>query len=284
MLYSFLLPRALMNREFHWFITDVDGTLLDVENRLSTENRQALQHCHDIGVPVVLATGRRWTTLEKLLGRLEIGGLVDFAVLNNGMVVKDIKTRKVLHREAFSLQSILAVVESLAAFTWEPIVLAYNPQSGQDVFYRRLSLMNGDFVAKNVEYSRAIQDYRELETVSAVELILLGPEAELALAQKALEGLPLETALIRNTFYAGFMLEITPRNVSKLSGAKQVARILDLTLQEAVAIGDSANDLPLLRHAGKAVAMAHAPKPVLEAAHEIMTVDETVFRYFGSQG
>jgi Cof subfamily protein (haloacid dehalogenase superfamily) len=269
-----------MNREFHWFITDVDGTLLDEDNTLPEANRRALQRCRELGVPVVLATGRRWTTLARLLDRLQIGDLVDFAVLNNGMIVKELKTRTALHREAFSLEILLAVVESLAALSWEPIVLTYNSHDAHDVFYRKLSLMNGDFVAKNLEFSRALEDYRELEDVSVVELILLGPEVELTLAQQALEGLPLETALIRNTFYAGFMLEITPRNISKLSGARHVARLLDLSLDQAVAIGDSANDLPLLRQVGKAVAMAHAPEGVRLAAHEISTVAETVLRYF----
>ncbi len=269
-----------MNKKYQWFITDVDGTLLDEDGVLPEANREALRHCRETGVPVVLATGRRWTTLQRLLDRLELGALVDFAVLNNGMIVKELKTRTVLHREIFSLETVLTVVESLSVFAWEPIVLAYNPSGGPDVFYRNLSLMNGDFVAKNTEYASVLRDYRELESVSVVELILLGTERELSLAQRALEGLALETALIRNTFYAGFMLEITPKNVSKLSGARHVARVLGFTLEQAVAIGDSANDLPLLLRAGKSVAIAHAPEFVRKGAHEVGTVAGTVSRYF----
>ncbi len=272
--------------EFDWFITDIDGTLLDNENNLPAINREALLHCRNIGVPVVLATGRRWTTLERLLDRLPLNGLADYAILNNGMVVKELKTRTVLYREDFPLESTLEVVKALAPLNLDPIALTYRPNGGPDVFHRRLSLMNGDFVAKNMEYSQLLEDYNELHDKSLVELILLGPESALAEAQKTLQDLPLETALIRNTFYAGYMLEITPLHISKLSGARYLAGVVGSSLERAVGIGDSANDLPLLRAVGKSFAVNTAPAEVRESVHEVVSsgqnggVAEAIFRHF----
>ena len=272
--------------QFKWLITDVDGTLLDDDGNLPEANRDALKHCRNLGVPVVLATGRRWTTLQRLIDRLGLGDLVDFSILNNGMVVKELRTRTVLHRETFPMETVMNAVETFATLNLDPIALAYNPEGGPDVFHRRFSLMNGDFVAKNTADSRVVQDYRELQDKSLVELILLGPEPDLAVAQQAIAHLPLESALIRNTFYSGYMLEITPRNISKLSGARHIAEILGLTLAGAVAIGDSANDLPLLRHVGKSIAVGSAPRGVRDAVHEVVAsggdagVAEAVFRHF----
>ena len=275
--------------EFDWFITDVDGTLLDDESNLPAANREALLHCRNIGLPVVLATGRRWTTLERLLDRLSLNGLADYAILNNGMVVKELKTRTVLHLEDFPWESALKAVEALSALNLDPIALIYNPEGGPDVFHRRLSLMNGDFVAKNIEQSHSLEDYGELQDKSLLELILLGPESTLAEAQKTLRDLPLETALIRNVFYAGFMLEITPRLVSKLSGARRLVNIVGSSLARAVAIGDSANDLSLLRAVGKSLAVKNAPREVQESVQEIVSsghdggVAEAIFRHFPRQ-
>ena len=265
---------------YKWFITDVDGTLLDEANELSPENRAALEHCQARGIPVVLATGRRWTTLRRLIDRLDLHGLVDYVIINNGMVLKNLKTLKVLHHEAFDPGAIRDAVAALNAFGWDPLALAYEPDGGPDVYHRRLSLRNGDFTAKNDGYCVLLNDYDELEGRAVVELILLGAQAELARAQQALERLPLETALIKNTFYADYMLEITPRGVSKLTGARRLGAHLGLSVAEAVAIGDSANDLPLLRGAGRAVAMPGAPEDVRAGAHETGIVSETVLRHF----
>jgi Cof subfamily protein (haloacid dehalogenase superfamily) len=271
---------------YRWLITDIDGTLIADDGSLPARNRDALAHCRELGIPVVLATGRRWTTLSRLLDRVNLHGLADFAVLNNGMLVKDLRAGRNLHCELFPREAFLQATAVLESRNLEPLVLAHDPDGRTDVFYRGLSLMNGDFVDKNAGHCREIPDFGALEGIPLAELILLGPEAELAQARDSLFHLPLEIALIRNTFYAGYMLEITPRGVSKFSGALRVADFLGAAMGEAVAIGDSANDLPLLRRVGRAVAMGNASEEVRLMAHETVSlaeeagVAEAVFRHF----
>ena len=134
---------------YSWFITDVDGTLLDDDNNLPDENRAALETLKAQGVPVVLATGRRWTTLKRVLDRLELWDLADYAIFNNGAVIKDLKTRTLLHHEGFDPGAISAAAAALDTLGWDPLALAYMPDGGPDVYHRRLSLRNGDFTAKN---------------------------------------------------------------------------------------------------------------------------------------
>ncbi len=269
---------------YRWFITDVDGTLLDSDNEVPPENRAALEELKRAGVPVVLATGRRWTTLKRVLDRLDLWDLTDYAIANNGSVIKELSTRSLLHHEGFAPGAVTAAAAALGALGWDPLALTYVSDGGPDVYHRRLSLRNGDFTAKNEGYTVLVSDFSELEDRVVVELILLGTEEELLRAQEALVPLDLETALIRNTFYADYMLEITPRGVSKLSGARRLGERLGLSPAEAVAVGDSANDLPLLREAGRAVAMPHAPESVLAVAHETTGVAEAARRWFLRNG
>ncbi len=266
-----------------WFITDVDGTLLDDNNDLPPANRAALEHLKARDVQVVLATGRRWTTLKRVMERLDLWPLVDHVIINNGAVVKDVKTGRLLHHQAFEPGALVAAADALAALGWDPIALAYTPEGGPDVYHRRLSLRNGDFTAKNEGFCVLINDFHELESRAVVELILIGDEPSLARAQAALVHLPLETALIKNTFYADHMLEITPRGVSKFEGARLLGEHLALPVSGpagALAIGDSANDLPLLREASVAVAIPHAPPFVHAVARESGSVAEAVARWF----
>lgn len=262
-----------------WFITDVDGTLLDERNELPDANRAALEGLKARGIPVVLATGRRWTTLKRVLDRLQLWDLVDYAIMNNGALIKDLRTRTLLHHEAFPPGSVQQAVAALEQLGWDPIALTYAPDGGPDVYHRRLSLSNGDFTAKNPGNCVMIPDFRDLEARAVVELILIGSAEDLSRAQNALDPLGLETALIKNTYYADHMLEVSPRDVSKFAGARRLGDHIGHEVSRALAIGDSANDLPLLRRAGRAVAIPHAPAHVLDVAHGTGSVAEAA-RYW----
>ena len=65
--------------------------------------------------------------------------------------------------------------------------------------------------------------------------------------------------------------EVTPRGFSKASGMERMAGILQFTMKDTVAIGDSNNDLSMLKCAGRAVAMAKSSAEVLKMADFITT-------------
>ena len=70
-------------------------------------------------------------------------------------------------------------------------------------------------------------------------------------------------------FREGGMLEITLRGYSKESGLKQMITLLDVRLEDCYAIGDSTNDLPMLRSVPHSVAMGNAPDEVKAAAEYV---------------
>ncbi|MDQ3000741.1 MAG: Cof-type HAD-IIB family hydrolase [Fibrobacterota bacterium] len=251
-------------------ITDIDGTLLDDEGNLPELNRQALAHCKAEGVHTCLATGRRWTTCLRLLDRLALHDLVDFCILNNGMMIRDIPGNRVLFRRDFPFPLLLEAVERLNALSLDPIVLGHNPDGAtSDVFHRNDALMNADFIAKNTAHARQVADWRELDGEHLVELVLIGREGDLRIAAAALASLDVETAILRNTFYAEYMLEVTPKGVSKLLGANELLGHLGLQSHQAIAVGDSDNDYPLLKDFPLSIAVANAEAKVLAVAREI---------------
>jgi Cof subfamily protein (haloacid dehalogenase superfamily) len=250
-----LKPRLLLS--------DIDGTLLDNEGGLPLPNLRALETCRHRQVTVTLATGRRWSTARKLLDRLNLWPWVDFAILNNGMVVQDLRSGKSLAAHAFSPALARNLSEGLAAMGMDPILLSH-AQDGisPDVHFRSLSLLNEDFVAKNRQQSRAFSDWSDIAAQSLVEILLVGFKSDLEAAQAWLAQWPVETALIRNSFYREWMLEMTPKGFDKASGAAFLQGHLGIASQECMAIGDSANDLPLFRAADHSVAMEEAPEEV----------------------
>lgn len=251
-------------------LSDIDGTLLDDDGNLPSANRDALLACRHAQVTVALATGRRWTTTRRLLDRLDLWSCIDFAILNNGMVIQDLRSATILSAHAFLPSDLFSIADHLAEMGMDPIVLAHSSDGLEpDVFYRSLSLMNGDFIDKNAAQSRQLPTFETLEDRRLVEILLVGPQDDLRRAEIAVQNYPVETALIKNSFYREWMLEITPRGISKFSGARFLQKHIGVEAEATMAIGDSANDLPLLKAAQHGVAMAHAPESLKAVAQAI---------------
>ena len=61
-------------------------------------------------------------------------------------------------------------------------------------------------------------------------------------------------------------MEITHPHADKGRGMEEVCRLLNIAPEETMALGDSGNDVPMLRRAGLGIAMGNAPDFVKEAA------------------
>lgn len=272
-------------------ITDIDGTLLDDGGNLPALNRRALIRCRELGIRACLATGRRWTTCRRLLDRLDLSGLVDYCILNNGMILHDVAAGSTLYRKDFPFPLLLEAAARLAEAGLHPIVLGHNPDGATaDVFHVRDCLLNGDFVAKNAAHAARIGAYEDLAGSHLVELILIGTRKDLEAAAARLAGLPVETAILKNTYYAEHMLEVTPRGVSKLAGALALLSHLGLSAHEALAIGDSDNDFPMLKDLPMSVAVANADAKVKAVVRDLTGTNaeggfgQAVFRQLGRDG
>ena len=65
--------------------------------------------------------------------------------------------------------------------------------------------------------------------------------------------------------------ELMPRGCSKASAMEYVAKYLGIPMSETVAIGDGANDIPMLKCAHCAIVMGNAPAEVKKLADFVTT-------------
>lgn len=63
-----------------------------------------------------------------------------------------------------------------------------------------------------------------------------------------------------------YYVEILPKFVDKAVAVDKLMKFLDISKDKVICVGDSFNDLPMLRYAGKGVAMGNAQEEVKEAA------------------
>ena len=89
-------------------ITDLDGTFLNNEEIVSQRNIQAIKKLKESGILFGFATGRPICSVENLIPKWQMDGMVDFIIGLNGGHIKDYKKKK----DIFKLMVILLKILS----------------------------------------------------------------------------------------------------------------------------------------------------------------------------
>ncbi|HLH65753.1 MAG TPA: HAD family hydrolase [Solirubrobacteraceae bacterium] len=237
---------------------DLDGTLLRSDGTLDARSHRALSAVQEAGILPVLCTARPARWIEPLALESRLSGA---AVCANGAVVWDLASGEALWVRSLSAQTCATIVavlgERLPSPAWAVERL--------DGFAHDPSYQPRWPVPPDTE----VAPVSELIRLPAVKLLVRAPALgadELLEVARRLVG---DLAHCSHSSTADSLLEIAAADVDKGSGLAWVCERHGIEPREVVAFGDMPNDLPMLRWAGHAVAVANAHPDVLEAADEV---------------
>ena len=253
---SLILPEGFP-REVAAFACDLDGTLVGRDGLLRPRLRAAITRAQESGIPVLVATGRMFRSVERYLDE---AGIADPVVCYQGAAVVDPRSRKFLLHEPLELE---VAREAIAAL--EELGLSPNVYVDDELF-----------VARETEYSRAYSGFQRLPVTEVGDLLAWLQRAPTKLVAVA-EPDVLAEARARSSSVASRVasssrrpfrtsFELGDPAVTKGSGIAFVAAELGLDLREVVAFGDGENDVELLEVAGFGFAIEGAHPRLLEIA------------------
>jgi Cof subfamily protein (haloacid dehalogenase superfamily) len=245
--------------------SDVDGTLLDDDEKVSSRTRSAVRAAVDSGAQFVLATGRPPRWVQPVVDAL---GFAPMAVCANGAVIYDPSADRIVSARTLSSDE-LAELAEIAARVIPDAGLAVERvgRSAHDA-------ATPQFVSSpGYEHAWLNPDNTEV----SVEDLLSAPAIKLLIRKAGARSSDMAAELAKHVGLQGDitfstdngLIEVVPLGISKATGVEEVARPHELTAADAVAFGDMPNDVPLLRWAGLGVAMANAHPEVLEVADEV---------------
>jgi len=243
--------------------TDVDGTLLDPDDRVSPRAAAVIERLVAAGVGFVLVTGRPPRWIPPVVAQL---GLAPLAVCANGGVLYDPVQDLVLWARTLGPEE-LARLAAVATETLPGCGLAVE-RVGVD------AAEGAPFVAEpGYRHAWADGDDRivqrsELLSRPAVKLLVREPRLSSDAMVAALAPVVGDAADLTFSHPRG-LVEISPPNVTKATGLAEVARHNGVAAADVVAFGDMPNDLEMLRWVGHGVAMGNAHPALLEVADEV---------------
>jgi Cof subfamily protein (haloacid dehalogenase superfamily) len=245
--------------------SDVDGTLLDDDEKITDRTRAAVHAAVDAGTPFVLATGRPPRWVEPVVDAL---GFAPMAVCANGAVIYDPATDRIVSARTLSID----VLGELAEIATRVI-----PGAGLAV--ERVGVSAHDsatpqFVSSpGYEHAWLNPDNTEV----SIEDLLSAPAVKLLIRKAGARSSDMAAALAKHIGLEGDitystnngLVEVVPIGVSKATGVEQLARPFDISAENVVAFGDMPNDVPMLQWAGLGVAMGNAHPDAVAAADEV---------------
>lgn len=248
---------------------DLDGTLLTNDKKVSLENKKALQQAIEKGVYVVLCTGRPIMGIQFVIDALELPPHNDYVITFNGALVQRATTREVLSMQPHTLADIKEIYETLLANDLP--MNAIDLEKVYEPTYPKNSPSYYPVIIKNLTFEQ-----KEWATFDDNHLF------NKALCCRPKEELDEKLKHVPKTFFDKFntfksrpeLLEIMPKGVDKAFGIAQLCRILGITLDECMALGDEENDIAMLQAVGYGIAMGNATQHVKDVAKYVTGTNE----------
>lgn len=218
---------------------DMDGTLLDREHKISNENRKAIKAAQDNGIHVVISTGRTRMTLDDLIESLSLDS---YLITVNGSEIWD-ASRQLVDRQILSTD--------LVEYMWE---LKQKHQT--ECWAASVGNVWRETFPKDFSSHEWMKFGFNIEDDQLRQIIL----EELSKNQ-----------LLEVTNSSLTNLEVNAVGVNKARAIEKVCDLLGLTMNQVMALGDSLNDLAMIKEAGIGVAMGNA-QPIVKQAADWVTV------------
>lgn len=249
--------------------TDMDGTVVNTDNRISPRVVDAIHGALAQGYEVLFATGRCPAEVRPFLKQFPD---MRYVICTNGTLVMDLKAGKPLYEVHLEPAVVEQVLDAVRGMDLTAIYYIGSDFYVENAARSRLAHYHCDCFRTLIEECATWVDspYEEFRKrpgeLRKINLFFHDPE-EHRIAGERIAGLPVN-------FPSGVPLdyEICPAGITKGTGLQMLCKHLGLDVRQSIACGDEGNDLDMLKAAGLGVAVGNASAAV-KAAADIVTAD-----------
>lgn len=238
---------------------DLDDTLLTDQLLISRGTIEAIQKAVDLGIVVTIATGRMFSSAKQIARNL---GLNVPLITYQGALIKDVTGQNVMYERLIdpyiANQLIdLAKRENLHLQVYQDDMLY---SSSENELLQQYS--------RDVKVPYIIEpDLTKLANRGFAKALFIDAPDYLDKLQEELRAIFGEDAHVTKS--KPFYLEVTHPEANKGSALLHLAESMGIDQSEIIGIGDSYNDLDLIKAAGLGVAMGNGVKELKDQADYI---------------
>jgi Cof subfamily protein (haloacid dehalogenase superfamily) len=240
--------------------TDIDGTLLNSEFRISDTDLAALHRVHDDDVEIVLVTGRRHTFALPIARLL---GFDLWIISSNGAITRSL-TGETFHRDMLPAATCRKLCAAMREFRGHTVLTFDTEEKGAIVLehMRELNSVIQRWLEKNLQFIEFVIPIEDSLTTDPVQAMFCGsiPWMQQALARLDASSLGADITVVRTEYPLRDLsiVDVLNQGCSKGHALERWAKYRGIAREEVMAIGDNYNDVEMLAFAGRPFIMGNA--------------------------
>lgn len=223
-------------------VLDMDDTLLNDNHKISKRNKRMLIKAQEMGVFVVLASGRPTQSMTKYAEELEMAKYGSYMISFNGAVITNLENNEVIFERSLTKEEIhglhdFSIINNVHIITYIDGKIVSETDSNYIEVEKRLTGM-----AHN-----KVSCFKSAVNQSAVKCLMLEEPSHLKdVGEKLKKARPNLMVSLSKPFF----LEIVPNGVDKAKSIEILANHLNIKQEEIIAVGNAGNDLSMVEYAG----------------------------------
>ena len=255
-----MLKSAVIRPPIRLLAIDIDGTLLNPQFQISPADLAALRRANELGVEVILVTGRRHSFAMPIAKQL---GFDLSLISSNGAITRSMEG-KTFHRDllpAATCKRLCAVMKEFRGNT----VLTFDKETKGAIVLEHMDELGASiqkWLEKNLEFIEFVIPVEDSLTTDPVQAMFCGRMDRMQQVLKTLAASDLagEITVLRTEYLARdlSLVDILNRDCSKGHALERWAKFRGIPREQVMAIGDNHNDAEMLAFAGVPFIMGNA--------------------------
>lgn len=269
---------------------DLDGTMLNQYGIITEKTKKAISKAQEKGVEVMIASGRAITSVKRFSKEINSN---KYFISGNGAITYDIKNNKILYENILSKTKALKIIKICEensiyynVYTENGIIaknLSYNT-----LYYYKDNLTKPDENRTHINIVENVYDYFEQREEKILKIMICDEHKTVfnSIVRKLKELSEIEVLEVshmsRKIIKQGtdeialeyFYTEVSAKDVDKWNALEEIIKLMNISKEEVVTIGDNVNDLKMITNAGLGVAMGESAPYVKQSADIIAPTND----------
>jgi Cof subfamily protein (haloacid dehalogenase superfamily) len=249
--------------KYRLLVLDVDGTLLNGKKEITPSALATLLKVQQMGVQIVLASGRSTHGLRPVAETLELDKYNGYILSYNGGQIIHMQTNELLFERRINPKELTYIEKqanehNFAILTYHKDTIITN--QAENTHVKEEARRNNMHLAE-----AKAKDFMSMITFSPCKCMLVSDDEE-ALARleyKLKKRLSGSLDVFRSEAY---FLEVVPPQINKADTLGVLMEKLDVPPEAVIAIGDGVCDIGMIQMAGLGIAMGNADEKVKRCA------------------